>query len=44
MMVIPLGAGDLQQMMRITKLENGTLKEEVFDFFSFVPMLDGKKS
>lgn len=43
MMVIPLGAGDLQQMMRITKLENGTLKEEVFDYFSFVPMLDGKK-
>ena len=39
MMVIPLGAGDLQQMMRITKLENGTLKEEVFDYFSFVPML-----
>lgn len=43
MMVIPLGAGDLQQMMRITKLENGSLKEEVFDHFSFVPMLDGKK-
>lgn len=44
MMVIPLGAGDLQQMKRITKLENGSLKEEVFDYFSFVPMLDGKKS
>ena len=43
MMVIPLGAGNLQQMMRITKLENGTLKEEVFDYFSFVPMLDGKR-
>lgn len=43
MMVIPLGAGDLQQMKRITKLENGSLKEEVFDYFSFVPMLDGKK-
>lgn len=43
MMVIPLGAGDLQQMMRITKLENGTLKEEVFDYFSFVPMIVGKK-
>ncbi len=43
MMVIPLGAGDLQQMMRITKLENGSLKEEVFDYFSFVPMLDGKR-
>lgn len=42
MMVIPLGAGDMQQMMRITKLENGSLKEEVFDYFSFVPMLGGK--
>jgi protein-L-isoaspartate(D-aspartate) O-methyltransferase len=44
MMVIPLGAGDLQQMMRITKLANGAIKEEVFDHFSFVPMLEGKKS
>lgn len=43
MMVIPLGAGDVQQMLRITKLENGSLKEEVFDRFSFVPMLEGKK-
>lgn len=42
-MVIPLGAGDVQQMHRITKLENGALKEEVFDHFSFVPMLGGKK-
>lgn len=43
MMVIPLGAGDIQQMRRITKLENGVLKEEVFDNFSFVPMIGGKK-
>ena len=43
MMVIPLGAGDLQQMMRVTKLASGALKEEVFDHFSFVPMLGGKK-
>ncbi len=43
MMVIPLGAGDTQQMMRITKLENGAFKEEVFDHFSFVPMLGGKE-
>lgn len=42
MMVIPLGAGDIQQMRRITKLENGSLKEEVFDNFSFVPMLGGR--
>jgi protein-L-isoaspartate(D-aspartate) O-methyltransferase len=44
MMVIPLGSGEVQQMMRITKLENGALKEEVFDRFSFVPMLEGKKN
>jgi protein-L-isoaspartate(D-aspartate) O-methyltransferase len=43
MMVIPLGAGEVQRMMRITKLENGSLKEEVFDHFSFVPMVEGKK-
>lgn len=43
MMVIPLGAGDIQQMRRITKLESGALKEEVFDNFSFVPMLGGKE-
>lgn len=43
MMVIPLGEGDVQQMMRITKLESGALKEEVFDHFSFVPMIEGKK-
>lgn len=43
MMVIPLGAGEVQQMMRITKLPNGALKEEVFENFSFVPMLGGKE-
>jgi protein-L-isoaspartate(D-aspartate) O-methyltransferase len=44
MMVIPLGSGDVQQMMRITKLVNGSLKEELFDHFSFVPMIGGRKS
>ncbi len=43
MMVIPVGAGDLQRMMRITKLESGAIREEVFDHFSFVPMIEGKK-
>jgi len=42
MMVIPLGAGDVQQMLRLTKLDNGAIKEEVFDNFSFVPMLGGR--
>ena len=50
MMVIPVGMGDVQRMMRITKLsgvsggENDVLKEEVFDNFSFVPMLEGKNN
>jgi protein-L-isoaspartate(D-aspartate) O-methyltransferase len=43
MMVLPLGAGDVQQMKRVTKLERGAIKEEVFDNFSFVPMVEGKK-
>ena len=43
-MVIPVGAGDVQLMKRITKLDNGALKEEVFDRFSFVPMLGGRNS
>lgn len=43
MMVIPVGGGDVQQMMRITKLPGGALKEEVFDNFSFVPMLGGRE-
>jgi protein-L-isoaspartate(D-aspartate) O-methyltransferase len=42
MMVLPLGLGEVQRMMRITKLEHGALREEVFDNFSFVPMLGGK--
>lgn len=42
-MVLPLGAGDIQQMRRITKLESGAVKEEVFDNFSFVPMLGGRQ-
>ena len=43
MMVLPLGSGEIQQMMRLTKLASGATTEEVFDHFSFVPMLEGKK-
>ena len=43
MMVLPYGAGEVQRMMRITRLPNEALKEEVFDNFSFVPMVEGKK-
>jgi protein-L-isoaspartate(D-aspartate) O-methyltransferase len=43
MMVIPLGVGDVQQMRRITKNADGSLSEERFSDFSFVPMLEGKR-
>jgi len=42
-MVLPVGTGEVQRMMRVTKLENNAIKEELFDRFSFVPMLEGKK-
>ena len=40
-MVIPMdnANGDGQTMLRITKLEDGTLKKEEFGGFKFVPML-----
>jgi protein-L-isoaspartate(D-aspartate) O-methyltransferase len=44
MMVIPLDEGEVQRMLRITKNEDGSLKEESFEEFSFVPMLSGKNS
>jgi protein-L-isoaspartate(D-aspartate) O-methyltransferase len=42
MMVIPVGTGEVQVMKRLTKQHEGSLKEEIFDRFSFVPMLGGK--
>lgn len=41
-MVLPLGAGKTQQMVRITKTEDRNYRTEVFDDFAFVPMLKGK--
>jgi protein-L-isoaspartate(D-aspartate) O-methyltransferase len=41
-MVIPVGDGDVQQMLRLKKLASGDLIEEVFDNFSFVPMIEGR--
>jgi len=43
MMVIPVGTGEVQVMKRYIKLPDGSLTEEVYDRFSFVPMLSGKK-
>ena len=42
MMVIPFGSGDVQVMKRLVKQTDGGVKEEVYDRFSFVPMLQGK--
>lgn len=42
MMVIPFGGGDVQVMKRLIKQADGSVKEEVYDQFSFVPMLQGK--
>jgi len=43
MMVIPVGTGDVQVMKRLIKQQDGSIKEEIYDRFSFVPMLTGKK-
>ncbi len=41
-LVLPLGNDDKQAMTRITKQADGSLYEEPFDDFIFVPMLKGK--
>ncbi len=43
-MVIPVddATGEYQRMLRITKNADGSYSEEVFENFSFVPMLKGK--
>lgn len=43
LMVIPVDENNMQRMMRITKNADGTTTDELFDLFSFVPMLEGKK-
>lgn len=42
-MVIPVGEGVVQRMLRLTKNADGSYSEEVFDNFSFVPMLGGRE-
>jgi protein-L-isoaspartate(D-aspartate) O-methyltransferase len=41
-MIIPLNEDNLQRMHRLTKQADGSVVEEKFDQFSFVPMLVGK--
>jgi protein-L-isoaspartate(D-aspartate) O-methyltransferase len=38
-----LDEDDMQRMHRVTKMSDGSLVEEKFDQFSFVPMLVGKR-
>lgn len=42
-MVLPLGEAPVQRMVRISKRDDGSLTEEIFDKFSFVPMLKGRQ-
>ncbi|TNE53174.1 MAG: protein-L-isoaspartate(D-aspartate) O-methyltransferase [Bacteroidetes bacterium] len=39
-LVVPIGSLEKQEMYRITKGEDGSLTEETFGDFSFVPMLE----
>jgi protein-L-isoaspartate(D-aspartate) O-methyltransferase len=41
-LLLPLGVGDVQQMVRITKTKEGNLKTENFGNYRFVPMLKNK--
>jgi len=41
-MVVPVDEDHHQRMLRITRNEDGTITEEAFDNFSFVPMLTGR--
>jgi protein-L-isoaspartate(D-aspartate) O-methyltransferase len=43
LMVLPLGKERPQKMVRVTKLGDDQIREEHFDNFSFVPMLEGRK-
>ena len=42
-MIIPLNEDEHQRMLRITKNADGSIMEEAFENFSFVPMLKGKQ-
>ena len=42
MLVVPFGDRDVQTMIRLTKKEDGTLEEERFGAFRFVPLLKDK--
>jgi protein-L-isoaspartate(D-aspartate) O-methyltransferase len=43
-MVIPVGEGKVQRMLRLTKQADGGYTEELYENFSFVPMVEGKNN
>jgi protein-L-isoaspartate(D-aspartate) O-methyltransferase len=42
MLLLPLGSGDTQVMTRLVKQDDGSLEEQKFGYFRFVPMLSDK--
>lgn len=40
-MVVPLGDGETQEMLKITRLDKNEFEKETFSTFTFVPMLKG---
>ncbi len=44
LLVMPYGEGEVQQMMLIEELPDGTFKSELHGNFSFVPMLEKRNS
>jgi len=43
-MVIPVGEGNTQLMLRLTKLPDGSTSREELEKFSFVPMVEGRNN
>jgi protein-L-isoaspartate(D-aspartate) O-methyltransferase len=43
-MVIPVGEGNVQRMLRLIRQADGSVLEEIFDNFSFVPMVEGRNA
>lgn len=44
LLVMPYGEGEVQQMMVVEELPDGTFQSELFGKFSFVPMLEKRNS
>lgn len=42
-LVVPVGAGEIQQMTRVTKDDNGNTTQEICGTFRFVPLLEDRK-